>query len=339
MFVEPARSERARRALMRAIGSRRFEFFSGCLAFIRTAHYWTVLHPEIESEDDMLSLLRDQKELAKLLLGDSEADRCEMGERLFEELSALRDLHERQELEKAKRALEEKDRQKDQFIAVLAHELRNPLATIRGSAELLARIKVPDDRIVLIGQRLERQATAMVRMLDDLLDESRMALERCQFNGAVGVQELLNEVLEEQRVRIAQAGLNLEVRVDDNPCSVNADRVRLRQIVDNLFSNAIKFTKAGGSIHLCVVKESSFACISVRDTGVGFDQQFATKLFEPFTQAEQERSRPRSGLGLGLSIASRLAKLAGRHSLSRERGNQSGSDFHVEAFARRLNKS
>ena len=141
MFVEPARSERARHALIRAVGPRRFEFFSGCLAFIRTAHYWTVLHPEIESEDDMLSLLREQEELAKLLLGDSEADRCEMGERLFEELTALRDLHERQELEKAKQALEEKDRQKDQFIAVLAHELRNPLATIRASTDALALIE------------------------------------------------------------------------------------------------------------------------------------------------------------------------------------------------------
>ena len=143
MFVEPARSEQARRALLRALGSRRFEFFSGCLAFIRTAHYWTVLHPEIESEDDMLSLLRDQEELAKLLLGDSEADRCEMGEHAFEELTALRDLHERQELEKAKQALEEKDRQKDQFIAVLAHELRNPLATIRASSDTLALIEDP----------------------------------------------------------------------------------------------------------------------------------------------------------------------------------------------------
>jgi hypothetical protein len=81
MFVEPAHSGRARHALLRAIGSRRFEFLSGCLAFIRTAHYWTMLHPEIESEGDMLSLLRGQEELARLLFGDSEADRCEMGAR------------------------------------------------------------------------------------------------------------------------------------------------------------------------------------------------------------------------------------------------------------------
>ena len=143
MFVEPARSERARHALIRALGSRRFEFFSGCLAFIRTAHYWTMLHPEIETEADMLSLLHEQEELAKLLVADPEADRCEMGERLFDELTALRDLHERQELEKAKQALEEKDRQKDQFIAALAHELRNPLATIRASADAMALIADP----------------------------------------------------------------------------------------------------------------------------------------------------------------------------------------------------
>ena len=137
MFVEPARSERARRALIHAVGLRRFEFFSGCLAFIRTAHYWTMLHPEIETEDDMRLLMRGHEELARLLLEDPEADRCEMGERLFEELTSLRELNERQELERAKQALEEKDRQKDEFIAVIAHELRNPLAAIRSATDAM----------------------------------------------------------------------------------------------------------------------------------------------------------------------------------------------------------
>ena len=113
IFVEPARSDRARRAMVHAVGLRRFEFFSGCLAFIRTAHYWTMLHPEIDTEDDMQLLMRGHEDLARLLLEDPEADRCEMGERLFEELTSLRELNERQELERAKRALEEKDRLKD----------------------------------------------------------------------------------------------------------------------------------------------------------------------------------------------------------------------------------
>ena len=148
IFVEPARSERARRAVLQALGARQFEFFGGCLAFIRTAHYWTMLHPEIESEDDMRELMRGHEELARLLLDDPEADRCEMGQRLFEELTSLRELHERRELERAKRALEEKDRQKDEFIAVLAHELRNPLGAIRAAADALGLIPdtVPGSR-------------------------------------------------------------------------------------------------------------------------------------------------------------------------------------------------
>jgi signal transduction histidine kinase len=331
MFVEPARSERARHALIHAIGSRRFELFSGCLAFIRTAHYWTMLHPEIETEDDMLSLLRTQEELAKLLLEDTEAERCEMGERLFDELTALRELHERQELEKAKQALEEKDRQKDHFIAALAHELRNPLATIRASADAMALIRVPDDRVTRLVERLDRQTTAMTRILDDLLDVSRIALGKVSVQvEPIEVQGLLSDILEEQRARIAQAGLKLDVHIDPSSCSANADRVRLRQIVDNLFSNAIKFTPAGGTIHLSFLKQGAFASIIVRDTGIGFSEQFASKLFEPFAQEDPAHDRPGGGLGLGLTIASRLAKLQGGTLSAASAGLNQGATFTLK---------
>ena len=96
-----------------------------------------MLHPEIETEEDMQILMRDHAELARLLMEDPEANSCEMGARLFDELNALRELHERDELTKAKEALEEKDRQKDQFIAILAHELRNPLAAVRAATDAL----------------------------------------------------------------------------------------------------------------------------------------------------------------------------------------------------------
>ena len=331
MFVEPARSERARHALTRALGSRCLEFFSGCLAFIRTAHYWTMLHPEIEIEEDMAALLREQEELAKLVIADPEADRCEMGDRLFEELTALRDLHERQELQKAKQALEEKDRQKDQFIAALAHELRNPLATIRSSADALTLMRIPDERVAQLVQRLDRQTTAMKRMLDDLLDVSRLALGKLSVHTEpVGVQELLSEVLDEHRGRIGGAGLSLEIAIDGAACSANVDRIRLRQVMDNLFANAVKFTPAGGTIHLSLAREGALCSIRVRDTGVGFDQKFASKLFDPFTQAEQSVDRPNGGLGLGLAIASRLATLQGGSLTAVSPGLQQGATFTLQ---------
>ena len=148
LFIEPARSEAARRAIVHTLGLRDYEMLSGCLAFIRTAHYWTMLHPEIETEEDMLELLRSQQELAKLLLEDPESDRSEMSERMFAELTQLRELNERKELEKAKQALQDKDRQKDQFIAVLAHELRNPLGAIRAASYALRRLDLQDSRAV-----------------------------------------------------------------------------------------------------------------------------------------------------------------------------------------------
>ena len=310
MFVEPARSDCARRAVIRTLGLRDYEFFSGCLAFIRTAHYWTMLHPEIESEEDMLALIRGHEELAQLLMEDSEADRCEMSERTFAELTSLRELNEREELRKTKVALEEKDRQKDQFIAVLAHELRNPLSAIRTSTYALRHLKLQDERAGPLVERVDRQTTAIARMLEDLFDASRIAF------GKVSVQfesldfcAFLREALDEQEPRARQAGLRLTAQITEHTCHVNADRMRLRQIVDNLLSNAIKFTAAGGSVELTLAIENDAAVVSIRDSGIGFDSAFSEKLFEPFVQQEQGRDRAAGGLGLGLAIAARLASL------------------------------
>ena len=328
IFVEPARSDRARRALVHAVGLRRFEFFSGCLAFIRTAHYWTMLHPEIETEEDMQLLMRGHEDLARLLLEDPEADRCEMGERLFEELTSLRELHERQELERAKQALEEKDRQKDQFIAVIAHELRNPLGAIRWATDAISLVQMPDPGTAQLVERLDRQITAMARMLDDLQDVSRTALGKVSVRlERVALPELLADVLNEQQPRAQQAGLQVIAQFPDQVCFVKADRVRLRQILDNLLANAIKFTPAGGTVELSLAQEAGHAVVTVRDSGVGFDEEFADKLFDPFTQAEQGPDRRVGGLGLGLAIARRLAKLQGASLSAASAGVNRGATF------------
>jgi len=312
MFVEPARSEVARHALVRTLGARAYELFSGCLAFIRTAHYWTMLHPEIESEDDMVTLMRGQEELARLLLEDPEADRSEMSERMYAELVQLRELNEREELKKAKQALEEKARQKNQFIAVLAHELRNPLATIRTAAYSLRLLNLVDERAAPIVERVARQSTTIARMLDDLLDASRIAFGKVSVQlERFELQTVLTDALEGQWPQARQAGLQLTTDITESACTVNADRMRLRQIVDNLLSNAIKFTPAGGCVKLTLAKRNDAAVILLEDNGIGFDSLFAETLFEPFAQLESGRERASGGLGLGLAIASRLAGLLG----------------------------
>jgi signal transduction histidine kinase len=311
MFVEPARGEQARHALMRMVGLSEYELFSGCLAFIRAAHYWTMLHPEIETEADMTALLGAHEALAQLLLEDPEATRCEMSERMFAELTQLRDLNERDELRAAKEALEEKDRQKDQFIAVLAHELRNPLSSIRIAPHTLRLLNLEDERAAPIVERVARQSTAIARMQEDLLDTSRIAFGKVSVQlEAFELQGLLSDVLEEHGLHARAAGLALLGTIAEEVCMVSSDRMRLRQIVDNLLSNAIKFTPAGGKVELSLAMAADTAVIAVRDTGTGFDALLADKLFEPFVQG-CARGSGGQGLGLGLAIASRLATLLG----------------------------
>jgi hypothetical protein len=130
LFLQPARANRAKRALRVALGGEQFELLIGFLTFVRSAHYWTLMHPELALEDDIKALLREQEELARLLLDDSEAGRCEMGARLFEELVSLRELNERDELEKAKLALEESGRQKDLLMKEVDHRIKNSLQIV-----------------------------------------------------------------------------------------------------------------------------------------------------------------------------------------------------------------
>src|SRR5471030_3050786 len=139
LFLQPARAERAKRALRNALGGENFELLVGLLTFIRSAHYWTLMHPELVIEDDLKGLLRQHEELAGLLCKDKEAGHYEMGARLFEELESLRDLNERQVLESARRALELKDRQKDLMLKEVDHRIKNSLLIVSSLLHLQAK--------------------------------------------------------------------------------------------------------------------------------------------------------------------------------------------------------
>jgi hypothetical protein len=147
LFLQPAQANRAKRALRIVLGGEKFELLVGFLTFIRSAHYWTLMHPELALEDDVKELLREHEELACILLEDAEAGRCEMGTRLFEELESLRDLHERQELETANRALEESGRHKNLLLKEVDHRIKNSLQIVEktiidlvGGASVVMRI-------------------------------------------------------------------------------------------------------------------------------------------------------------------------------------------------------
>jgi signal transduction histidine kinase/ActR/RegA family two-component response regulator len=328
VFTEPARGETARLALVKALGARNFEYLIGCLAFIRTAHYWTITHPEIETEDDMRILMRDHAELARLLIEDPEADRCEMGARMFDELTALRELNERQELKNAKDELEEKDRQKDQFIAILAHELRNPLAAIRSAADSLGRMKLEDPKVGRLHERLDRQAMVMARMLDDLLDTARIATGKTSIHiESIDFGDLLRGAIAEFDERVRAAGIGFEFEISSTPCPVRGDRVRLQQIVDNIFSNAVKFTPAPGRVNVRLRTEGGSAVLRIEDTGIGFDSAMAERMFEPFMQQEQQIDRFSGGLGLGLAISRKLTELQGGTLSGESPGSGRGAVF------------
>src|SRR5215469_371197 len=310
VFTEPAFSEPARGALLRVVGARALELLFGYLAFIRVAHYWTMLHPEIETEEDVNALLRQHEELARLLLEDPEANRCELGSRLFDELIALRELHEREELKKAKAALEEKDRQKDQFIAVLAHELRNPLAAIRVATDTLGLLNLTDKKIGVIRERLDRQAAAMTRMLDDLFDASRITLGKVSVQlEQIDFRDFVHKIASAHEEDIRKAGLEFEYIIAPGDYHIRGDRIRLQQVIENLLTNAVRFTPPPGRIAVHLRSEPDHAILTVQDTGIGFDAKLAAKLFAPFTQQEQGLGHPGGGLGLGLAISSRLAEL------------------------------
>ena len=160
VFVDPAHSERARLALRHALGGTRFEFLMGLLAFIRTAHYWTVIHPDLVSEKDISELLATNEELARLLLQDPEAARCDMGMRVFSELEDLRALHERRELEKAKRALEAQVEQKELLLKEVNHRVRNSLQIVASILQL--QLQVPQ---TAAGEAAAAMRSAVARVL------------------------------------------------------------------------------------------------------------------------------------------------------------------------------
>jgi two-component system CheB/CheR fusion protein len=230
----------------------------------------------------------------------------------------------------AEEALKESDRRKDEFLAMLAHELRNPLAPIRYAMQLMRLIAPGDSNLEWARDVVDRQVRHMARLVDDLLDVSRITrgninLVKEPLEVAVAVQDAIEAV----RPLIDERKLRFEVKLPPQGPWVEGDPVRLAQVVGNLLHNAAKFTPEGGRISLKVEVENENVLILVGDTGTGISPEMLPRVFDPFVQGDRSLARSQGGLGIGLTLVRSLVHLHGGEVQARSDGPGRGSEFTV----------
>jgi|GEM_PF-1647815 len=225
----------------------------------------------------------------------------------------------------------EYDRRKDEFLAMLSHELRNPLMPIRNAVHILRKLGGLDPKLIWVRDVIDRQVALLVRLVDDLLDVSRIVQGKLTLIKApIEVAAVIGQAVEAVRPFIEARRHALTVSLpQQDPIRVEGDRVRLVQVVTNLLNNAAKYTPEGGRIWLTLSRENSEAVISVRDTGEGIPCTLLPNLFKPFTQADRTLDRSQGGLGLGLTIVKRIVELHGGWIEAKSEGPGQGSEFIV----------
>ncbi len=231
---------------------------------------------------------------------------------------------------KAEAALKEADRRKDEFLATLAHELRNPLAPLRNGLQIM-RLAAGDRAIVEEARAMmERQLGQMVHLVDDLLDLSRISRGKITLRTErVELARVVQQAVETSRPLIDAGGHTLTIDAEPRPIFVQADTNRLAQVISNLLNNAAKYTERGGHITLRVGRRGAEAVVSVRDTGVGIPAHMLPKVFEIFTQVDQSLEKSQGGLGIGLSLVKGLIELHGGTVEAHSDGRGTGSEFVV----------
>ena len=235
------------------------------------------------------------------------------------------DITERKQMEKA---LLEEDRRKDEFLATLAHELRNPLAAMSAGLELLKLNQGDAGRAEKTRTMMQRQFRHMVRLVDDLLDISRIGSGKIELKRApLTVQTIVAHALEATDALIQQLGHSIEVRMPEPPVWVNGDLTRLCQVISNLLNNAAKYTPNGGKILLSATLEGPRVAIHVTDNGAGIPAEMLEKIFDLFTQVEGTLGQAHGGLGIGLSLARRLIDMHGGTIHCKSAGRGIGSTF------------
>jgi signal transduction histidine kinase/ActR/RegA family two-component response regulator len=237
------------------------------------------------------------------------------------------DLIERRQAEEA---LKEADRRKDEFLATLAHELRNPLAPIRNSLHILRLAGSDSGTAERVHEMMERQVGHMVRLVDELMEVSRITRGKIELRKEqVELADIIRSAVETSKPLIEAAGHQLAISLPAEPVTLEADPVRLTQVIANLLNNAAKFTKEGGQIWLDVRRKRSNAVVSVRDNGLGIPPDMLPKVFDLFTQLDRTYNRAQGGLGIGLTLVRSLVDMHGGSVEAKSDGPGQGSEFVV----------
>jgi signal transduction histidine kinase/DNA-binding response OmpR family regulator len=228
------------------------------------------------------------------------------------------------------RDVQEADRRKNEFLSMLAHELRNPLAPIRNAVQIL-RLRGPAEaEMRAVQDMIDRQVQQLVRLVDDLLDISRITRGKIRLQREpVDLTAVAHRAVETSRPLIDARGHDLTVSLPADPVRVQGDPVRLAQVLGNLLNNAAKYTEDGGQIWLTVEREHGEAVCRVRDTGMGIPPEMLASVFDLFTQVERSLDRSQGGLGIGLTLVKRLVELHAGRVQALSAGPNQGSEFVV----------
>ena len=445
LFVAPRRAARARSAITSAFGEMTFELLTAFLAFVRTAHYWTETHPALAYEADMLAVMRQHPELARLMLESSEAEWAQSSDALKRALAdlqtatgTLRDTEERFralvtatsdviyrmspdwsemwqlqgqgfiadaviasggwlddyihaddqpmvnaaiadavkskrlfELEhrvkrmdgtlgwvlsravpllddhgkivewfgaardvtvrrSAEEALREGDRRKNEFLATLAHELRNPLAPLRNGLHIAKGESKPGTQLQRTIEMMDRQLSHLVHLVDDLMDVGRISTGKIELRQErVNLREVLTVSVEACRSAIDGRGHTLVREAGTEELFVEGDFERLTQVFSNLLSNAVKYSEPGGRIELELTREADEIVATVSDSGIGIPADELPRIFELFSQVHEHRTRAEGGLGIGLSLVRKLVEMHRGSVSAMSPGAAGGSSFTV----------
>jgi PAS domain S-box-containing protein len=259
-----------------------------------------------------------------------------VAERTWTAIEKLRAEAERERLlinvQEARDAAERANQLKDEFLATLSHELRNPLNVILGYSELLLRMREIEEspRLAQMGEALRRNAQSQSQLINDLLDLSRLQRGKISLNQeTVSLPAIIDNAVETVRADAAAKGIEIRVNVGDQLSLVEGDRLRLQQIAWNLLNNAVKFTPAGGRIEIALNNENENAVFAVTDTGQGIDPTFLPHVFEMFRQADGSNRRRHGGLGIGLALVHQLVQLHGGKISAESDGPNKGARFTV----------